>query len=84
MLGLNPALLDNPNDRETGVAQLLSKAQEMSNSAVMAANKLNNGFDLWGELLVSSTDMNRLRDAWVMPSGTSSATILRSSILRQS
>ena len=63
VLGLNPALLDNPNDRETGVAQLLSKAQEMSNSAVMAANKLNNGFDLWGEPLVSSTDMNRLRDA---------------------
>jgi hypothetical protein len=63
VLGLNPALLDNPNDRETGVAQLLAKAQEMSNSAVMAANKLNNGFDLWGEPLVSSTDMNRLRDA---------------------
>jgi hypothetical protein len=63
VLGLNPALLDNPNDRETGVAQLLAKAQEMSNSAVMAANKLNNGFDLWGEPLVSSTDLNRLRDA---------------------
>ena len=63
MIGLNPALLDNPNDRETGVAQLLSKAQELSNSAVMATNKLNNGFDLWGEPLVSTTDMNRLRDA---------------------
>lgn len=63
VIGLNPALLDNPNDRETGVAQLLSKAQELSNFAVMAANKLNNGFDLWGEPLVSTTDMNRLRDA---------------------
>ena len=63
VLGLNPVLLDNPNDRETGVAQLLAKAQEMSNSAVMAANKLNNGFDLWGEPLVSSTDLSRLRDA---------------------
>ncbi len=60
VIDLNPALLDNPNDRETGVAQLLAKAQELSNSSVMAANKLNNGFDLWGEPLVSTTDLNRL------------------------
>ena len=63
VIGLNPALLDNPNDRETGVAQLLAKAQELSKSSIMAANKLNNDFDLWGEPLVSATDMNRLRDA---------------------
>lgn len=63
VIDLNPALLDNPNDRETGVAQLLSRAQELSNSAVMAANKLNNGFDLWGEPLVSASVMSRLRDA---------------------
>lgn len=63
VIDLNPALLDNPNDRETGVARLLSRAQELSNSAVMAANKLNNGFDLWGEPLVSASVMSHLRDA---------------------
>ena len=41
VLDINPALLDNPNDREKGVAQLLSKAQELANAAVLAANKLN-------------------------------------------
>ena len=61
VLDINPALLDNPNDREKGVAQLLSKAQELANSAVLAANKLNNSFDLWGEPLANAAEVIMLQ-----------------------
>ena len=54
VLEINPALLDNPNDRDEGVKQLLKKAQETSNSAVLANQKLNNGFELWNEPLAES------------------------------
>ena len=54
MLEINPALLDNPNDRDEGVKQLLKKAQETSNAAVLANQKLNNGFELWNEPLVDA------------------------------
>ena len=63
VLDINPALLDNPNDREKGVAQLLSKAQEMANSSVLAANKLSNGFDLWGEPLANAAEVAMLQRA---------------------
>lgn len=63
VLDINPALVDNPNDREKGVAQLLAKAQELANSSVMAANKLNNSFDLWGEPLASAAEVMMLQKA---------------------
>ncbi len=63
VLDINPALLDNPNDREKGVAQLLSKAQELANSAVLAANKLNNSFELWGEPLANAAEVMMLQKA---------------------
>lgn len=63
VLDINPALLENPNDREKGVAQLLSKAQELANSAVIAANKLNNGFELWGEPLANAAEVMMLQKA---------------------
>lgn len=63
VLDINPALLDNPNDREKGVSQLLSKAQELANSAALAANKLNNSFDLWGEPLANATEVAMLQKA---------------------
>lgn len=63
VLEINPALLDNPNDRENGVAQLLAKARDMANNAVLANNKLNNGFELWGESLVSSVEQAKLQKA---------------------
>ena len=63
VLDINPALLDNPNDREKGVALLLSKAQELANSAVFAANKLNNSFDLWGEPLANAAEVAMLQKA---------------------
>jgi energy-coupling factor transporter ATP-binding protein EcfA2 len=63
ILDINPALLDNPNDREEGVKKLLEKAQEMTNSAVLADNKLNNGFELWGEPLANAAQVASLRSA---------------------
>ena len=66
VLGINPALLDNPNDRDAGVAQLLKKAQDMSNSAVLANQKLNNGFELWSEPLVNAQQLTRMQKACVV------------------
>ena len=63
VLEINPALLDNPNDREAGVAQLLKKAQDMSKSAVLANQKLNNGFELWSEPLVNAQQLMRMQKA---------------------
>lgn len=62
-LELNTALLNNPNDREIAVEQLLAKALEVSNSAVLATSKINNGFELWGEPLVGTINLNRLQKA---------------------
>lgn len=63
VLGLNPALVDNPNDREKGVEELLKKAQDLSNSAVIANRKLTDGFELWGEPLANSTEITMMRTA---------------------
>lgn len=63
VLDINPALLDNPNDREKGTAELLKKAQEMSNSAVLADRKLTDGFELWGEPLANQQEVTMLRGA---------------------
>ena len=63
VLDINPALLDNPNDREKGVAELLKKAQEMSNSSVLADRKLTDGFELWGEPLANQQQVNMMRSA---------------------
>lgn len=63
VLKINPALLDNPNDIDAGVAQLLKKAQDMSNSAVLANQKLNNGFELWSEQLVNAQQLTRMQKA---------------------
>jgi hypothetical protein len=63
VLGLNPVLLDNPNEREKAVADLLTKAKELSNGSVLAARKLTDGFELWGEPLVNTMDMNRMKKA---------------------
>ena len=63
ILEINPALLDNPNDRDEGATQLLKKAQDMCNSAVVLERKLGEGFDLWGEPLVNAQVMTRMRNA---------------------
>lgn len=63
VLDINPVLLDNPNDRDKGVAELLKKALDMSNSAVLAIHKLNNGFELWGEPLVNTQQLARMQKA---------------------
>ena len=63
VLEINPALLDNPNDRDEGVKQLLKKAQETSNAAVLANQKLNNGFELWNEPLVDAQHLIAMQKA---------------------
>lgn len=63
VLEINPALLDNPNDRDEGVKQLLKKAQETSSSAVLANQKLNNGFELWNEPLVDAQHLIAMQKA---------------------
>lgn len=62
-LDINPALLDNPNDREKGVAELLKKAQEMCNNAVILDRKLTEGFELWGEPLANMQQVSMMRGA---------------------
>lgn len=63
VIGINPVLLDNPNEREKGVQELLTKARELSNGAVLAARKLTDGFELWGEPMANTTEMTRMRKA---------------------
>ena len=63
VLDINPALLDNPNDREKGVAELLKKAQEMCNNAVILERRLTDGFELWGEPLANTQQVSMMRGA---------------------
>lgn len=63
VLDINGALLDNPNDREEGIKQLLAKAQEISNSSVLAVRKLQEGFELWGEPLANAQQVDRMQKA---------------------
>lgn len=63
VLDINPTLLDNPNDRNKGVEELLKKAREMCNSAVILEHKLKDGFDLWGEPLANAQQVALMREA---------------------
>ena len=63
VLDINPALLDNPQNHEKGVTQLTEKAQELANQSTIAASKLNNSFDLWGEPLASASEVKMLQGA---------------------
>lgn len=63
ILDINPALLDNPNDRGKGVAELLKRAKELNNSAVLADRKLTDSFELWGEPLANQQQVAMMRSA---------------------
>lgn len=63
VLGINPVLLDNPDERDEGVKQLVKKAQETSNAAVIANQKLDNGFELWNEPLVDAQQLLAMQKA---------------------
>lgn len=63
VLDINSALLDNPNDRAEGVKQLLVKAQELSDASVLAAGRLQEGFELWGEPLADTRQITRMQQA---------------------
>jgi len=53
LLELPAGLINNPAQREAGLAQMLAKAQAMANMAVRASSKLNGEFELWGEPLIA-------------------------------
>ncbi len=62
VIGLNPASIDNPNDRDSAIKLLLTTALQLSNKAVLAKNSTNE-FSLWNESLVTSTLYQEMRDA---------------------
>jgi len=62
-LEIPTGLINNPNQRENGLAQLLAKAQETANLAVTADIKLSNEFELWGEPLVGGHIANDYKDS---------------------
>lgn len=53
LLELPTGLINNPSQREAGLTQMLTKAQEVANNAVRAHSKLNGEFELWGEPLIA-------------------------------
>lgn len=63
VLDINPAYLDNPNDKEKGIDALLKKAKELCEIAVLSGSKLENGFELWGEPLADQVQISKMRVA---------------------
>lgn len=63
VIGINPALLDNPNNHTKAVEDLLQAAQALSNQAVMSETKIGTGFDLWGEPLANQMIVQRMHNA---------------------
>jgi len=52
VLSIPTGLIKNPAQQEAGLEQLLAKSKEIVEIALKANNKLNNGFELWGEKLI--------------------------------
>ena len=63
ILDINPAYLDNPKERETGVRILLKQAQQLCNTAVQYGTKLDARFDLWGEPMAASLQIGTMETA---------------------
>jgi hypothetical protein len=63
ILEINPALLDNPSNREKGVEELLTKSRDVCVLAVTYEHKLTEGFELWSEPLANSRQTDMMRDA---------------------
>ncbi|MBR0418120.1 MAG: hypothetical protein IJI66_03020 [Erysipelotrichaceae bacterium] len=64
VLGLNPALFDNPAAHDETVKELLKAAQGVTNSAVMTETTIiNNEFRLWGEDIIPNNVMQQMRNA---------------------
>lgn len=61
ILNLNPALLDNPNDRFKASEDLCAAAQALCTNAVIRERKIEDGFELWGEPLVNQLTQQRMR-----------------------
>lgn len=63
ILDLNPAKLDNPNDLNSAVVDLVKKAQDLCNAAVLTERKLSEGFELWGEPLANAQQVQLMKNA---------------------
>jgi hypothetical protein len=63
VLGLPEGQIRNEQSRETGVEELVAKAQEVVNNAVSAKSKLDGDFLLWGEPLISLHTSANYKDA---------------------
>ena len=63
VVGLNPAILNNPNERDKAVEVLLKMAQELCNIAVRSESKLVGQFYLWGESLTSEKLLQEMKTA---------------------
>lgn len=63
VIGLNPAMLDIPKDRETGVKQLCEKAQSLCHDAVLGTKKISESFELWGETLADAQMKQKMLSA---------------------
>ena len=61
ILDLNPAELDNPNNRDDAVRKLLEVAKEKCTAAVLIEQRIQSGFSLWGESLVDESTQRKMR-----------------------
>lgn len=53
ILGIPVGLINNPSERESGLNELLKKAEELSLKAAKGKSIINNNFTLWGEPLIA-------------------------------
>ena len=64
-LGLQAALLDNPNDHFKACEELSKKARDLVNSSVIGQRRLQDSFDLWGECMANDNDIKSMGVACV-------------------
>ena len=63
VLELSPGLINNPAQREAGLAQLLGKASDIVIRASKANSRLNSDFELWGEPLIGDHIASMYKDS---------------------
>ncbi len=63
LLLVNPELLDTPGSREEGVQKILEETGKQCRDAVIAGRRLREGFECWGEPLVSPKLHKRMLSA---------------------
>lgn len=58
-VGLSPALITSEANRNTGLGQLIQKAEEYNREAVLAENKLSTLGDLWDSSLITNVNKQK-------------------------